>query len=461
MNAETPAPRPVPQRLTLVLPSSGAFDSRTFRIASGLAARGHEVTVIARRARDLPDEERHPAGYMVRRVPWDPVDGLPGPLRLIARRLKRGRGDATAESGAPSAATRAMVPPTASSPTGARSGLVKRTVGTASRAWASLVRLAAIGLTVRSQGSATLRVAPPTDLVHAMAYMGIPAGLRLGRRDRAPVVYDARDIYTDAQNIARMPKPMRSFLARLERGWARQASRVMTVNVPYGEVMASRWEVPMPAVVLNCSYRQEPPAERPRRFHERLGLKPAARVVLYQGGFSRDRGIEELIQAIPSIDGAVLVLLGYGALEAEILRRVAAANLGDRVHIVPAVPPEELLSWVASADVVAMPIQPSNLNHRLTTPNKLFEAMAVGVPVVASDLPGMATIVRETGCGVVCDPTDPAAIATAVRSILDGPAAEREAIRSRALAAASGSYCWEAQLDVLITEYARLTGRPW
>ena len=46
-----------------------------------------------------------------------------------------------------------------------------------------------------------------------------------------------------------------------------------------------------------------------------------------------------------------------------------------------------------------MPIQPTTLNHRLTTPNKLFEAMAAGVPVVASDLPGMATIVRETGCG--------------------------------------------------------------
>ena len=70
--------------------------------------------------------------------------------------------------------------------------------------------------------------------------------------------------------------------------------------------------------------------------------------------------------------------------------------------------PTELLDWVASADVVAMPIQPTTLNHRLTTPNKLFEAMAVGVPVVASDLPGMAAIVRETGCGVLCDPTDPA-----------------------------------------------------
>ena len=109
-----------------------------------------------------------------------------------------------------------------------------------------------------------------------------------------------------------------------------------------------------------------------------------------------------------------------------------------------------------------MPIQPTTLNHRLTTPNKLFEAMAAGVPVVASDLPGMAGIVRETGCGVLCDPTDPAAIADG--DPLDPRRArtpERAAYRERALAAARGEYNWEAQVEVLLAEYGRLTGRPW
>jgi glycosyltransferase involved in cell wall biosynthesis len=116
---------------------------------------------------------------------------------------------------------------------------------------------------------------------------------------------------------------------------------------------------------------------------------------------------------------------------------------------------------VGSADVVAMPIQPSTLNHRLTTPNKLFEAMTAGVPVVASDLPGMAGIVRETGCGVLCDPTSPAAIATAIRSVLDAPDSERASYRERARAAAHGKYSWESQVEILVAEYGRLTGRPW
>src|SRR5204863_4754687 len=138
------------------------------------------------------------------------------------------------------------------------------------------------------------------------------------------------------------------FLGRLERGWARRADRVVTVNRPYAEVMAERWGLELPLIVLNCSYRYEPPMPRPKRIHDALGLAPEARVVLYQGGFSRDRGIEELVAAIPMVERAVLVLLGYGVLRAELERRAADQALGGRLRGPPAVPPRELLDWVAS-----------------------------------------------------------------------------------------------------------------
>jgi glycosyltransferase involved in cell wall biosynthesis len=325
-----------------------------------------------------------------------------------------------------------------------------------------LRRLAAIALTVRSQQLATLRVAPRADLVHAMAYMGIPVGLAIGRRDRAPVVYDARDIYVDARNIARLPGFARRLFGAVERRWAGRAGRVMTVNRPYAKVMAERFGVPLPAIVLNASYRRAESDLRPRLLHERLGLAPDMRIVLYHGGLSPDRGIEQLIAALPSLPPDVhLVFLGYGPLEAWIRDRAAAPERADRVHLLPAVPPSSLIEWVASADVAAMPIQPTTLNHRLTTPNKLLEAIAAGVPVVASNLPGMAGIVEETGCGVLCDPTDPAALAAAIRSVLDTSPDDQAARRARTLAAARTRYSWEAQLEILLAEYGRLTGRPW
>jgi glycosyltransferase involved in cell wall biosynthesis len=429
-----------PQQCILVLPSTAEFDSRTYRIAGTLSGRGHTVTVLARLAPGLEPVEDHPAGYRILRVPVSAAGGLPGPIRTVVERFRRRpAGGGLGDGGTPGSPRQTRKP----------------------RRLAGVDRLAAIALTVRSQRLATARVAPRADLVHAMAYMGIPVGLDLGRRDRAPVIYDARDIYVDAANLARLPKPARRLFARIERGWARRASRVVTVNVPYAEVMAERFGLPMPLVVMNCALRREAPEHRPRRFHERLGLAESTRVVLYQGGFSRDRGIEQLISALPGLADAVLVLLGYGPLRDELELRAREPGLAGRLHVLPAVPPDELIEWVASADVVAMPIQPTTLNHRLTTPNKLFEAMAAGVPVVASDLPGMAGIVRETGCGVLVDPVDPAAIAGAIGGLLDLSPDAREAIGRKGHAAHLARYNWEAQVEGLLAEYGRLTGHPW
>ena len=102
-----------------------------------------------------------------------------------------------------------------------------------------------------------------------------------------------------------------------------------------------------------------------------------------------------------------------------------------------------------------MPVQPDTLNHRLNTPTKLYDAIGAGVPVVASDLPGIAPIVTETGCGELCDPFDPLDIARAIRAILDAPARERDGYRVRCLAAARGTYSWERQADALMDVYAR------
>ena len=446
---------PVPQRCVLVLPSTGEFDSRSWRIAGSLAARGHEVTVVARSAPGLPLDERAAAGYRVLRVPVSSADGLPGPLRRLARRPG---GPGAAPASAVSSGTTLVG---AAIPSRHDSGRRSRgPLGSIARGLAGGRRLAAIGLTIRSQRRATLRISPTADVVHAMAYMGIPVGLALGRRDGAATVYDARDIYVDARNIARLPGPLRSLFAWIERRWARAADRVATVNDPYADVMEGRFGTERPLVVMNCSSIRPSGAGRPRRFHEQLGLPDDRRVILYHGGLSPDRGIEQLVEAIPAIPGAVLVLMGYGDLEVALRRRAADPASEGRIVVLPAVPPAELIEWVASADVVAMPIQPTTLNHRLTTPNKLFEAIAAGVPVVASDLPGMAPIVRSTGCGVVVDPTDPAALAAALRDILDAPP-ERRAALEAGIRVAQAEYHWERQMDKLLAEYGRLTGHAW
>ena len=456
MSGDEPRLRPpaVPQRLAIVLPTTGEFDSRTYRIARTCAARGHTVTVLARSGPGLADDAVSTDGYRIIRVTAAPVDALP--LAPVWRwvRARRWR-PAAAEPGEPSGADGDQPSQAAGTP-GPR-GLAGRLRG----AIRGATRLAAIVLTERAQTKASRAVDPRADLYHGMAYMGIPVALDLARRHHAAVSYDARDIYLEARNLARMSGPARRLLAWIERRWAHAANRVVTVNQAYAEVLRDRLRVPLPLIVMNCSERYDPPNPPVRRFHDRLGLGPDRPVVLYHGGLFPDRGIEQLITAIGAVPDAELVLMGYGALEADLPRLIAAGPAPDRVHVLAAVSPDQLHDWVAAADVVAMPIQPSTLNHRLTTPNKLFEAMAAGVPVVASDLPGTATIVTATGCGELCDPADPASIAAAIRSILDAPAEARRAYGRQGRAAVAETLNWERQADVLLDEYGRLTGRTW
>jgi glycosyltransferase involved in cell wall biosynthesis len=447
-----------PQRLTIVTPTTAEFHSGTYRIASSATARGHEVTVIARSAPGLARDERHPAGYRILRVRTVAREGWPMPATvresLRRRALAAGApGDIDDARPGDAGVRNAGSPPPDRDP----GGPAERARRAARRVGHDAGRV----LEIRAGFFEAARIAPPADLVVAYHYLGIGTGLALGRRDEAPVIYYAGDIFLASTALRRLPAPIREGIRRYERSAAQRADSVVTVNDGYARELARRLGVPLPLVVLNCPPRTSPPEVPARRFHEALGLPADTRVVLYHGGFSPERGIEELIAAIPFVDRAVLVLLGFGPLASRFEAIAADPASGGRVVVMPAVTPAELLDWVASADVAAMPILPTTLNHRLTTPNKLWEAISVGVPVVASNLPGMVEIVRAIDAGRLVDPNDPRSIAAGLVELLDEPPDLRAARRARLLAAAHDVYNWETQSDRLFTEFGRLTQRAW
>jgi glycosyltransferase involved in cell wall biosynthesis len=163
--------------------------------------------------------------------------------------------------------------------------------------------------------------------------------------------------------------------------------------------------------------------------------------------------------AEPGLRGAHLVFLGSGDLREALEELAERLGSSERVHFMPPVPPADLLDWIAPADVAAMPILPTSLNNRLSTPNKLFESLAAGVPVVTPDLPARRPIVLGDPAGPLgelCDSTDPASIARAIRAVLERSPEEREALRARCLAAARERWNWEIEGAKLVRLYAEL-----
>ena len=120
-------------------------------------------------------------------------------------------------------------------------------------------------------------------------------------------------------------------------------------------------------------------------------------IVMYHGGVSPDRGIEAMLHAMPLLPESVcFVILGDGSLVG-----VDDGDVRERVRRHPAVPVDELATWLVDADVGLVLFAPVELNNILATPNKLFEYMSAAVPVVVSRFPELERIVTETGCGII------------------------------------------------------------
>jgi len=444
-------------RLAILSYSDGRFDARARRIARSAVGAGYTPVIYARWQPGLSLEEDL-GGVPLVRVPVVLRMAIPGLRGSGRRRIASLRREARSTSvhgrAGPGVIERAATPRLGR--VGASARTVLRVLLRPARAIVGPIVLFAIR--PMAWAAALEEVAEPAELWHGMWAGSLPALGRLRARHGGRTVYDSRDVYLHARLFDRMHPILKDRYRSIERRWARATDLVVTVNDDYAAILVRELRIAqVPVVVRNCPDPYDPPDPPPNLIREVLGLSWTTGIVLYQGGLMTERGIEQAMQAILRVPHeATLVLMGYGAMREAFATQAATPPYRDRVALIDPVPPEALLAWTASSDVMLMAIQPTSLNHRYTTPQKLWEAIAAGVPVVASDLPGMAPVIDEIGCGITCDPTDPGAIASAIDRLLEIGPEERQTMRARIRDAARDRYNWHAQASVLFAAYDRL-----
>ena len=210
---------------------------------------------------------------------------------------------------------------------------------------------------------------------------------------------------------------------------------------------------------MNCPRTAGVVADRHRSgLRSRVGIPPDVPIALYQGMFYPHRGLENLVEAARAFRRAHLVFMGWGVLLDALRDLVRERGVADRVRFTEGVPMGELLSFTAGADVGLIPYRNVGLNNYYTSPNKLFEYCAAGVPVAASRFPELTRIVEGMEIGRTFDPERPEEIAAAVNAIVDDPS---EHARYHANAVAAGrQFTWEIESKKLIEVYASLERSP-
>ena len=379
--------------LMLVLNDMSA-DARVDREASALAESGHDVTVLALRATGLRDRELR-SGYTIQRIADYTTASWRNPIGKLGQHQSR---------------RRAFL----------KAGLESH-----------------------------------PDVVHAHDTDTLAAGALLADLLHAPLLYDAHELYPDM--IAEFGHggswPVQSYWRRIERLNIPRADAVITVSTELAAELQRRYGA-NPVVVRNVPALVSLAGSA--RLREELDLMGDSRVLLvYQGVLIPGRGLVRLVEAIAQAPGLVLAVQGFGPEEEAMRARVGELDLEDRVRFMGRIAPEDLHVYACGADVGVVIYEHTTLNNYLAGPNKLYAYLMAGLPVAASDFPGLSEVVEGESIGLTFDPAEVHSIAAALRALAEDPSARAE-MGARARFLAETKYNWDIEKRKLLDIYASL-----
>lgn len=298
----------------------------------------------------------------------------------------------------------------------------------------------------------------PADIYHAQDEEALLACYIAARLHRKPLIYDAHELPLSDENM-RPWRRLHALATHLLALMVPYCAAVITVSPPIAQEIRRYYHVREVSIIRNVpAYRVVPKNDRLR---QQLGLSPNIRIALYQGNIQPDRGLDRLIRAAAFLEqDIVIVMMGKGSKEtlSELEALIVREGVGNRVKIIPPVPNEELLDWTASADIGLIVYAPDYaLNIQMCLPNKFFEYLMAGLPVLASRLDAVAEVIRTYDVGQILSSLAPEAIAAAINGLLaDRVALER--MRRNALQAAQQEFYWDKERSRLIDLYHSILG---
>jgi len=237
----------------------------------------------------------------------------------------------------------------------------------------------------------------------------------ISRLKRKPLVYDAHEYFTGQYGLEENSFAYNTW-TRIERWIIPGLKYMITVNDSIADLYYKQYGV-LPVVVRNTAWSAA--SVKPVKRTD-LGIDPDILLAVMQGtGLNQGRGLTELIDALKITPGVHLLLIGSGDAVREIKKRINDAGLSERVTIFPNMSWPEMISYTMACDVGISLDKPSSINQKLSLPNKLFDYISSGLPVIGSALPEICAITDRYGCGITVDEVSPGAVSEALSKLRD------------------------------------------
>jgi len=264
---------------------------------------------------------------------------------------------------------------------------------------------------------------------------------------RIPLVYDSHEYFCGVPELENNHFARKCWL-RIEKWIFPRLKHVFTVNDSIANLYKKQYNVDV-KVVRNIPLKRERIITKTRMD---LGLPQDKQILLLQGaGINVDRGVEELIDAMQWISNALLLIIGGGDVIENLKMQASKLHLYDRIRFIPKLAFDELYNYTVLSDLGLTLDKNTNINYRFSLPNKLFDYISAGIPVLSSDLFEIRNIIEKYSIGEILIDLQPEHIALHINQLLADEVKLAEFRKNTAFA--NQELCWENEEKELIKVY--------
>lgn len=261
------------------------------------------------------------------------------------------------------------------------------------------------------------------------------------------LVYDSHELFTEAEGLTGHPikKGIWSFL---ERSIVPKLKKMYTVNETIAGIFENKYRIPV-GVVRNIARLEN---ALPQITREQLHLPLDKHLVLLQGSYiDPDRGGEEAVLSMKYLDNVQLLIIGSGRAIPDLRKLVHQENLSDKVTILDKMPFDLLREYTACADFGLSLDKPLHLNYTYSLPNKVFDYIHCGVPIIVSDLPELRRLVIEYNVGIIVEELTPMGLAKTIKSAVED---QQNKVWKQNCLNARQSLSWQNESEVIRSYFA-------
>ena len=256
------------------------------------------------------------------------------------------------------------------------------------------------------------------DIYFAEDLYTLPFVTVIAKIRHAKIYYNSRELYSCLGGLRNRPR-LQALISAIEKVFIKKVDLVITTGEMDSAFLEKLYGIRNTLVIRNIPLLQT--ATSKVDFRKKYNLPNEMNILLYQGVLLEGRGIVPVLNAMTKIQHVALIILGDGQQKINFQKLAEELKVADRVFFEGTVSQKELINYTAGGDIGLSLIENISVSYYHALPNKMFEYIMAGLPVLASDLPQMKKIIDTYQVGECIKIEDEDIIVTTLNDWINNP----------------------------------------